>query len=70
MLDTGNDFAGRYMDDMSDPPSASSILGKPEAEQRKIVDEAKEKRELYGIFCDKFIAHPSNRDESQYDNYK
>lgn len=70
MLDNHNLFAGRYMDDMSGTPSASSIIGKPPEEQQRIVDEASEKVELYNIFCKKFISHPANRDESLYDNYK
>ena len=69
LLSEGNLFAGRYMDDSSIMPSAEEILGKPPAEQERIVREGRERRYLYGIFCKKFVSHPNNRDPRPYDTY-
>lgn len=70
MLRAGNTSAGRWMDDNSNLLSALKLSQLSDEEIVSVVRNTAEKRFLYGIYCAKFVNHPSNRDPSGYDNYR
>lgn len=70
LLRDGNIFAGRIMDDNRDLPYASKLIKMSDEDIVATVKATAEKQFLYGIYCAKFVNHPSNQDPTGYDSYK
>lgn len=68
MLEAGNTFAGRYMDDMSSLPNPSALLSLGKDGAWEEINKVAEKRKMYGMYSDKFLAYA--KDPTKYDNYK